>query len=62
LADASIDRFFICDTWHHIENRDRYLALLKKMLKPGGQGGLSAQFLVNVVGAADLKAGKAMTK
>ena len=37
LADASIDRFFICDTWHHIENHDRYLGLLKKMLKPGGQ-------------------------
>jgi arsenite methyltransferase len=37
LADASIDRFFICDTWHHIENHDRYLALLKRMLKPGGQ-------------------------
>jgi ubiquinone/menaquinone biosynthesis C-methylase UbiE len=37
LADASIDRFFICDTWHHIENRERYLARLKQMLKPGGQ-------------------------
>ncbi len=37
LADASVDRFFVCDTWHHIENHDRYLALLKKMLKPGGQ-------------------------
>jgi arsenite methyltransferase len=37
LADASIDRFFICDTWHHIENHDRYLALMKKMLRPGGQ-------------------------
>ena len=37
LADASVDRFFICDTWHHIENHSRYLALLKKMLKPGGQ-------------------------
>jgi ubiquinone/menaquinone biosynthesis C-methylase UbiE len=37
LSDASIDRFFICDTWHHIEHHDRYLALLKKMLKPGGQ-------------------------
>jgi len=37
LADASVDRFFICDTWHHIENHDRYLALLKKMLKPGGE-------------------------
>jgi arsenite methyltransferase len=37
LADASVDRFFICDTWHHIENHDHYLALLTKMLKPGGQ-------------------------
>jgi ubiquinone/menaquinone biosynthesis C-methylase UbiE len=37
LADSSIDRIFICDTWHHIENHDRYLALLKKMLRPGGQ-------------------------
>jgi arsenite methyltransferase len=37
LADASVDRLFICDTWHHIENHDRYLALLKKMLKPGGE-------------------------
>ena len=37
LMDASIDRFFICDTWHHIENQTAYLALMKKMLKPGGQ-------------------------
>ena len=37
LADASVDRFFICDTWHHIENRDPYLGLMKKMLKPGGE-------------------------
>jgi len=37
LADASVDRFFICDTWHHIENHDHYLALLKKMLRPGGE-------------------------
>ena len=37
LPDASIDRFFICDTWHHIGRHDQYLALLKKMLKPGGQ-------------------------
>ncbi len=37
LPDASIDRFFICDTWHHIENHPHYLALMKKMLKPGGQ-------------------------
>ncbi len=37
LADASVDRFFICDTWHHIENHDHYLALLRKMLKPDGE-------------------------
>jgi ubiquinone/menaquinone biosynthesis C-methylase UbiE len=37
LPDRSVDRFFICDTWHHIENQDQYLALLKRMLKPGGQ-------------------------
>ena len=37
LIDGSIDRFFICDTWHHIADHARYLALMKKMLKPGGQ-------------------------
>jgi len=37
LMDASVDRFFICDTWHHIQNQTQYLALMKKMLKPGGQ-------------------------
>jgi arsenite methyltransferase len=37
LSDASVDRFFICDTWHHIPNQLQYLALLRKMLKPGGQ-------------------------
>lgn len=37
LADSSIDRFFICETWHHIENHSQYLSLLKKALKSGGQ-------------------------
>jgi arsenite methyltransferase len=37
LMDGSIDRFFICETWHHIQNKTQYLALMKKMLKPGGQ-------------------------
>jgi arsenite methyltransferase len=37
LPDHSIDRFFLCDTWHHIENRTAYLALMKRMLRPGGQ-------------------------
>jgi oligopeptide transport system substrate-binding protein len=31
----------------------------EQLLRPGQQGGLSAQFLVNVIGAAELKAGKA---
>src|SRR5262245_18931142 len=37
LLDGSIDRFFICDTWHHVENQAKYLGLMKNMLKPGGQ-------------------------
>jgi predicted methyltransferase len=37
LAPASVDRVFICETWHHIDGRPQYLALLKKALKPGGQ-------------------------
>jgi len=37
LPDASMDRIFMCDTWHHIENQTEYLALMKKILKPGGQ-------------------------
>jgi len=37
LADRSVDRFVVVDTWHHIDLRADYLALMKKMLKPGGQ-------------------------
>lgn len=37
LSNGSIDRFVIVDTWHHIETQTEYLALMKKMLKPGGQ-------------------------
>ena len=37
LMDAAIDRFFICNTWHHVENQTQYIALMKKMLRPGGQ-------------------------
>jgi arsenite methyltransferase len=37
LQDASINRFFICNTWHHVQNRPQYIALMKKILKPGGQ-------------------------
>ncbi len=37
LPDASVDCFLIVDTWHHIGNPAHYLALLKRMLKPGGR-------------------------
>lgn len=37
LQDNSVNRIFICNTWHHLENRSRYLGLMKKILKPGGQ-------------------------
>lgn len=37
LPEASVDRFVIVNTWHHIEDQPAYLALLKRMLKPGGQ-------------------------
>jgi ubiquinone/menaquinone biosynthesis C-methylase UbiE len=37
LPDASVDRFVIVDTWHHVEDQTKYLALMKRMLKPGGQ-------------------------
>jgi len=37
LPDASVDRFVIVNTWHHVEDRPAYLALLRRMLKPGGQ-------------------------
>ncbi len=37
LPDGSVDVFFICDTWHHIDERPKYLALMKRMLRPGGR-------------------------
>ncbi|HVQ75882.1 MAG TPA: methyltransferase domain-containing protein [Candidatus Binatia bacterium] len=37
LPDASVDRFVVVNTWHHIEKPVAYLALMKRMLKPGGQ-------------------------
>lgn len=37
LADSTVDLFFICDTWHHIDERPKYLALLKRILRPGGR-------------------------
>jgi arsenite methyltransferase len=37
LPDQSVNRFFICNVWHHIENQTNYLSLMKKMLRPGGE-------------------------
>lgn len=37
LPDRSVNRFFICDVWHHVENQTKYLSLMKKMLKPSGE-------------------------
>jgi ubiquinone/menaquinone biosynthesis C-methylase UbiE len=37
LADASLDRVVIVDTWHHIGDQEKYLGLLRRVLKPGGQ-------------------------
>ncbi|HUK41491.1 MAG TPA: methyltransferase domain-containing protein [Candidatus Acidoferrales bacterium] len=37
LPDRSVNRFFFSESWHHIENQTKYLALMKRMLKPGGE-------------------------
>jgi arsenite methyltransferase len=37
LQEESVNRFFFSDSWHHIENQTKYLSLMKKMLKPGGE-------------------------
>jgi cyclopropane fatty-acyl-phospholipid synthase-like methyltransferase len=37
LLPEPVDRFLIVDTWHHIGNQAKYLTLMRKLLKPGGQ-------------------------
>ncbi len=37
LASASVDLIFICDTLHHISEREKYYPLLARALKPGGR-------------------------
>ena len=37
LPEGSVDRFFFSDSWHHIDSQTKYLSLMKKMLKPGGE-------------------------
>ena len=37
LIDGSLDLAFVCDVYHHIEERDGYLRKLRKALKPDGR-------------------------
>ncbi len=37
LAAASVDVVFICNTLHHISQRDKYYPLLWQAIKPGGR-------------------------
>lgn len=37
LADKSVDVIFICDTYHHLEDRLNYLKRLASALKPNGR-------------------------
>lgn len=37
LGSESVDVIFICDTLHHIGNRQRYYPLLTRALRPGGK-------------------------
>lgn len=37
LPQQSVDLIFVCNTYHHLENRTSYFARLKPALKPGGR-------------------------
>jgi ubiquinone/menaquinone biosynthesis C-methylase UbiE len=37
LLPQPVDRVLFVNVWHHIEDRPAYLALMKRLLKPGGQ-------------------------
>jgi ubiquinone/menaquinone biosynthesis C-methylase UbiE len=37
LADGSVDRVLVVDTWHHVEDRGAYAAKLYRALAPGGR-------------------------
>jgi ubiquinone/menaquinone biosynthesis C-methylase UbiE len=37
LLDGSVDRVVIVNTWHHVDDRGKYVDHLKRMLRPGGQ-------------------------
>ena len=37
LLPQAVDRFVVIDVWHHVDDQAKYLTLMKKLLKPGGQ-------------------------
>jgi ubiquinone/menaquinone biosynthesis C-methylase UbiE len=37
LIDQSVDVVFICDTYHHLEDREIYMKKIRKGLKPNGR-------------------------
>ena len=37
LPPASVDLIFLCNVYHHLEDRDRYFAAVKPVLKTGGR-------------------------
>lgn len=37
LLPQAVDRFVVVDVWHHVDDQAKYLASMKKLLKPGGQ-------------------------
>jgi len=37
LLPEPVHSFLVVDTWHHIENQGKYLGLMRKLLRPGGQ-------------------------
>jgi ubiquinone/menaquinone biosynthesis C-methylase UbiE len=37
LLPEPVDRFLVVNTWHHIEDQPKYLAHMRRLLKPGGQ-------------------------
>jgi ubiquinone/menaquinone biosynthesis C-methylase UbiE len=36
LADGSVDRLLVVNTWHHLPQRARYAAAMNRALRPGG--------------------------
>jgi ubiquinone/menaquinone biosynthesis C-methylase UbiE len=37
LPAASVDLAFVCDTYHHLDDRPAYLERLRRVLRPGGR-------------------------